>query len=232
MASGLARIDARRRRRASPPRDRKKAGPCERRRQRGNPAIDTKQRKNNAGLRQDAPLDRRALPHLLKGEDEAGDVGKKGKRGGGVIKKKTISADKQKVIISKEVRNKKKAVTSVEGLETFSVKLKRRGHEGCLESGLEVRGLVVGRYFGEGQRLDRRPRVVALGPKVLQPFADRHLDAVPRPRSGPARRGGPGCRGSQHPVSPRCQLCADSFTAAILVTRCQGEAPESLGDAR
>ena len=75
-------------------------------------------------LRQDAPLDRRALPHLLKGEDEAGDVGKKGKRGGGVIKKKTISADKQKVIISKEVRNKKKAVTSVEGLETFSVKLK------------------------------------------------------------------------------------------------------------
>ena len=63
-------------------------------------------------------------PHLLKGEDEAGDVGKKGKRGGGVIKKKTISADKQKVIISKEVRNKKKAVTSVEGLETFSVKLK------------------------------------------------------------------------------------------------------------
>ena len=50
-------------------------------------------------------------PHLLKGEDEAGDVGKKGKRGGGVIKKKTISADKQKVVISKEVRNKKKAVT-------------------------------------------------------------------------------------------------------------------------
>ena len=63
-------------------------------------------------------------PHLLKGGDEAGAVGKKGKRGGGVIKKKTISADKQKVVISKEVRNKKKAVTSVEGLETFSVKLK------------------------------------------------------------------------------------------------------------
>ena len=39
-------------------------------------------------------------------------------------RKKTISADKQKVVISKEVRNKKKAVTSVEGLETFSVKLK------------------------------------------------------------------------------------------------------------
>ena len=83
-----------------------------------------------AGLGQDAALvpgsGARAehCPHLLKGEDEAGDVGKKGKRGGGVIKKKTISADKQKVIISKEVRNKKKAVTSVEGLETFSVKLK------------------------------------------------------------------------------------------------------------
>ena len=83
---------------------------------------------NNAKTTQDydktRPWIAEHCPHLLKGEDEAGDVGKKGKRGGGVIKKKTISADKQKVIISKEVRNKKKAVTSVEGLETFSVKLK------------------------------------------------------------------------------------------------------------
>ena len=90
----------------------------------GWPASTETQHNANAGLRQDAALDRRALPLPVKGEDEAGDVGKKGKRGGGVIKKKTISADKQKVIISKEVRNKKKAVTSVEGLETFSVKLK------------------------------------------------------------------------------------------------------------
>ena len=85
-------------------------------------------RRNNTTQTQDydktRPWIAEHCPHLLKGEDEAGDVGKKGKRGGGVIKKKTISADKQKVIISKEVRNKKKAVTSVEGLETFSVKLK------------------------------------------------------------------------------------------------------------
>ena len=85
-------------------------------------------RRNNTTQTQDydktRPWIAEHCPHLLKGEDEAGDVGKKGKRGGGVIKKKTISADKQKVVISKEVRNKKKAVTSVEGLETFSVKLK------------------------------------------------------------------------------------------------------------
>lgn len=62
-------------------------------------------------------------PHLLAEPEEGGD-GKKTKRGGGVIKKKVLSADKQKVVISKEVRNKRKAVTSVEGLETFGVKLK------------------------------------------------------------------------------------------------------------
>ena len=100
MASGVARIDS-----------------------------DTTQRKRNTkkptqDYDKTRPWIAEHCPHLLKGEDEAGDVGKKGKRGGGVIKKKTISADKQKVIISKEVRNKKKAVTSVEGLETFSVKLK------------------------------------------------------------------------------------------------------------
>ena len=88
----------------------------------GSTEHDTTQ--NNQDYDKTRPWIAEHCPHLLKGEDEAGDVGKKGKRGGGVIKKKTISADKQKVVISKEVRNKKKAVTSVEGLETFSVKLK------------------------------------------------------------------------------------------------------------
>ena len=113
---------------ASPPprKDRELDHARERRRQRGHATIDTKQRnkKTTQDYDKTRPWIAEHCPHLLKGEDEAGDVGKKGKRGGGVIKKKTISADKQKVVISKEVRNKKKAVTSVEGLETFSVKLK------------------------------------------------------------------------------------------------------------
>jgi len=64
-------------------------------------------------------------PRLLKkdGDDEGG-ASKKGRRGGGVIKKKVLAEDKQKVIMCKEVRSKKKAVTVVSGLETFGVKLK------------------------------------------------------------------------------------------------------------
>jgi len=68
-------------------------------------------------------------PHLLTdagddGDDDGDGKKKSRKRGGGVVKKKVLAEDKQKVIISKEVRNKKKAVTTVEGLETFGVKLK------------------------------------------------------------------------------------------------------------
>lgn len=49
---------------------------------------------------------------------------KKSKRGGGVIKKKEVAEDKQRVVFYTEVRSRKKTVTVVEGLETLSVKLK------------------------------------------------------------------------------------------------------------
>ena len=70
---------------------------------------------------------KRHCPKLLKKADDGDDgEGKKkgGKRGGGVIKKKVVAEDKQKVVMFKEVRSKKKAVTVVVGLETLGVKLK------------------------------------------------------------------------------------------------------------
>ncbi|KAH8085062.1 hypothetical protein JL720_7782 [Aureococcus anophagefferens] len=44
--------------------------------------------------------------------------------GGGILRKKAVAEDKQRVTIAVEVRSKKKSVTVVEGLETLGVKLK------------------------------------------------------------------------------------------------------------
>ena len=65
-------------------------------------------------------------PHLLPaGDDDApGGAKKSGKRGGGILRKKAVAEDKQRVTIAVEVRSKKKSVTVVEGLETLGVKLK------------------------------------------------------------------------------------------------------------
>ena len=57
-------------------------------------------------------------PRLLEGVDGAE------KKAKGVLRKKVVTEDKQRVVITKEMRMKRKAVTVVLGLETFNVKLK------------------------------------------------------------------------------------------------------------